>query len=122
MTGGLLDEAAARAVLDEVIAAETGLRLPLDANFFESGIDSAALLRVHAVLARLPGTDISVTDLFGYPNRRALARRLAGPRRAGPSAPPAAPVVTGSSPERRRSLRAQIRAGTQLRATEGGQP
>lgn len=118
-------ETAVRALLGELIDAATGLRLPADANFFEAGLTSEMLVRVHAALEGRLGREVPLTDLFKYPNRRALSRRLAAP--PGPAAPPVAgPTVTttgtagGPGAHDRRAMRSHIRARTQLRGRDGG--
>jgi acyl carrier protein len=119
------DEAAVRALLDELIDTTTGLRLPADANFFEAGIDSQTLVRLHAALEGRLAREVPLTDLFKYPNRRTLARHLVHPTAGEPAAAavrPADPAPTGGAPRAhdRRTLRTRIRARTDLRTRDGG--
>jgi acyl-CoA synthetase (AMP-forming)/AMP-acid ligase II/aryl carrier-like protein len=53
-----------------------------DENFFDAGLNSVLLLRMHVRLTRALGRDFPVTALFAHPNLRALAGYLDG------SAPP----------------------------------
>lgn len=110
-------EAGMRALLDEVIREITGSGVALDANFFEAGLTSASLVRVHERLLTRLSRSLPVSVLFKYPNRRALAEYLAaGPDRGDPGGPavdrgpggqPAAPPVNVI--DMRRQLRARLR-------------
>lgn len=113
----MTDEAAVRALLDGLIDETTGLRLPPDANFFEAGLTSENLVRLHAALEERLGRDVPLTDLFKYPNRRTLARHLVHPV---VPAVPTGPALTGGAPRAhdRRILRSRIRERIQPR---GGQ-
>ncbi|KOU16394.1 non-ribosomal peptide synthetase [Streptomyces sp. WM6368] len=70
---------------------------PLDTgtNFFDAGLTSLSLLRMHARL-RARGLDVEVVDLFRFPNPRLLARHLSGAGSAAPgtAAPTAARYTT----------------------------
>ena len=118
----MIDEVGVRALLDDLIDVTAGLRLPPDANFFEAGLTSAELVRLHAALEGRLGRDVPLTDLFKYPNRRTLARNLVHPAAPDAAARPADPAPTGGAPRPhdRRTLRTQIRARTQLRPRDGG--
>jgi phthiocerol/phenolphthiocerol synthesis type-I polyketide synthase E len=78
MTGngpGRADERAMAEELGTHIRDLTGTWIGLDTGFFTAGMTSATLVALHA---RLHDTfpDLSVTQLFKYPTRRALARFL----------------------------------------------
>ena len=71
---GQLEQAIAR-VWAEVLLIE---RPAADDNFFDIGGSSIAMVRVHAALQETLKREISIVDLFRYPNVRALARFLSG--------------------------------------------
>ncbi|MGI5239055.1 acyl carrier protein [Dactylosporangium sp. CA-139066] len=91
---GLGTQRALRARLARLVADEIGADIDPDTNFFEAGLGSAELMRVHAaVTARLGYDGLSITALFTYPSLRALARHLAGQDIGRPH------PETGPSPE-----------------------
>jgi mycobactin peptide synthetase MbtE len=107
-------EAQMRAVLDRVVTEVAGVPLGPDTGFFEAGLTSAVVLRIHAVLQTELGRDIPILMLFKYPNPRALSRWLAsepaGPAaRSSAAAGAPASVPAGSPAQARRALRKQIR-------------
>ncbi|MFB7181090.1 amino acid adenylation domain-containing protein [Streptomyces sp. NPDC056257] len=89
------------AALHEQLGAGTGARgdgdgpgpaVPPDTatNFFDAGLTSLSLLRMHERL-RARGLTVEVVDLFRFPNPRLLARHLRGDAVGAPgTAPPAA--------------------------------
>ncbi|MFY1691163.1 acyl carrier protein [Plantactinospora sp. WMMB782] len=106
-----------RRLLDEIVRDATGVRVPLDDNFFDAGLTSESLARVHHALTTRLGRELPIEALFRYPNRRLLAQHLVsgadeasgsvrggtpdGRGRAGSGAPSVA--------QARRDLRARIR-------------
>jgi amino acid adenylation domain-containing protein len=58
-----------------------GAALTPRTNFFEAGLDSLALLRLHAELRAAGFAQLDPTDLFRWPNVRALAAGLGGATR-----------------------------------------
>jgi acyl carrier protein len=100
-----------RAALSEVIQETTGIAIAPDVNFFEGGISSADLVRVHRALVARLGRDIPLLALFRYPNVRAFAGHLATAATAGPPPAPGRPVWTAGAGQSRKELRARIREG-----------
>jgi amino acid adenylation domain-containing protein len=47
-----------------------------DENFFEAGLNSISILRLHSHLVRELEAELDVADLFAYPSAATLARRL----------------------------------------------
>jgi non-ribosomal peptide synthetase component F/aryl carrier-like protein len=47
-----------------------------DENFFEAGLNSISILRLHSHLVRELDAEIDVSDLFAYPSAATLARRI----------------------------------------------
>jgi amino acid adenylation domain-containing protein len=99
------DPAVAR--LGEYIGALLDRPLGADENFFDAGLNSMAVLRLHSRLVREFGPRLVITDLFTHTTLRSLARFLDG----------AAPVAVGNramgpppagSADRRRALRAHL--------------
>jgi amino acid adenylation domain-containing protein len=73
-----------------------------EANFFEAGLDSMTLLRLHADLQGHGYTGVALTDLFRWPNVRALGAALAKSQEPVRRVEP----VNGAAPsEQRRRLR-----------------
>ncbi|WP_030765322.1 non-ribosomal peptide synthetase [Streptomyces sp. NRRL F-2664] len=90
-------------------------------NFFDAGLTSLSLLRMHERL-RARGLPVEVVDLFRFPNPRLLARHLRGdasgpPGPARPTAPtaPAGAALTGTAAARRAVRR---RMNDQKRTTQ----
>jgi len=54
-----------------------GRELPPDENFFDAGMNSITVLRLHTALSAALDTRITVTDLFTHTSVRALADFLA---------------------------------------------
>jgi acyl carrier protein len=59
--------------------------VPLDANFFDLGGDSLALIGVHARVQKALDVELSITDLFEHPTIASLARHLGSQREELPS-------------------------------------
>ena len=104
--------------IEQSISDTLGRRIGPDENFFEAGLTSLTLVRLHEASTRGLCDPFPVTAMFGYPNLRALRRYLL--ERAAP-AQPSAP--TGADPRRlgaaRRRLRVQMRA--QMHGSSGGE-
>ncbi|MFF3115207.1 amino acid adenylation domain-containing protein [Kitasatospora sp. NPDC057904] len=99
----------AAAELAALVREAIGIDLPPTDNFFDAGLNSMAVVRLHALLGERLGTAFPVTAMFEHPNLLALARFLSGrapaaPLRDGPPAPRSAPPA-----EQRRQLRRRIR-------------
>lgn len=60
------------------IRAMLGRPIGPDENFFEAGLNSLALVRLHEVSTRELSIVVPVTVLFAHPNLRSLRRYLAG--------------------------------------------
>jgi amino acid adenylation domain-containing protein len=84
-----------------------GARIAPDTNFFEAGLDSLAMLSLHADLTEHGHADLAVTDLFRWPNVRGLAAALAT---NGDHAPHARHLLSldGDEHTRRRRVRAAL--------------
>ncbi|MEU6741352.1 acyl carrier protein [Streptosporangium sandarakinum] len=118
-----------------MIESRLGRPVDPDENFFEAGLNSMALVELHADITGTFEIDIPVTAMFTRPNARALGRlvesaRADAPAPGGPAtgsrapgsptpgSPPAgAPGQVGDDPSRprpsggRRDIRARIRRG-----------
>jgi hypothetical protein len=106
--------------LARLVAEIVGVELPVAENFFDAGLNSMAVVRIHAVLSELLGNEFPVTAMFEHPNLTALARFLQtrasgvpGPR---PNRVPDLPA--GSQPQDRARQRRQLRQ--QIRQDSGG--
>ena len=86
---GTLDELTA--LVREVIGTDVA---PTE-NFFEAGLSSVTLVRLHAVLNERLATDLPVTAMFEYPNLAALARFVAT---GAPERPAALVTAAGRTP------------------------
>lgn len=64
--------------IEVTIAVILGRSIGPDENFFEAGLTSLDLVRLHEVGTRQLTTELPVTAMFAYPNLRALRRHLAG--------------------------------------------
>ncbi|MGW2248832.1 amino acid adenylation domain-containing protein [Kitasatospora sp. NPDC001660] len=107
-TGSTAHEGRA-ARLAELVREVVGVDLPPADNFFDAGLNSMAVVRLHALLCERLATAFPVTAMFEHPNLLALARFLSGrapapPLRDGPPAPRSAQPA-----EQRRQLRRRIR-------------
>jgi len=95
-------------VLVEVVRRHVPAGNPLDVttNFFDAGLDSYAVLRLLHDLRRAGYRDLTLVDLFTWPNIAALAAAL---RRRSPRGPGWRQTTDmsrpGSMPERRRAIR-----------------
>jgi amino acid adenylation domain-containing protein len=90
----------------------------LNDNFFDLGGTSLQLIQVHATIASVMHSDLTVVDLFQYPRISALAARLAsnGGTAPGPAAgPKTADGVLTAEERARRQHAALARARTNLR-------
>ena len=74
------------AVLDRSVRRllPAGATLLPDTNFFEAGFDSLTLLLLHADLRAAGYADLDPTDLFRWPNLRALSVALSARRPSEP--------------------------------------
>ncbi|NBE98020.1 acyl carrier protein [Nonomuraea sp. KC401] len=97
-----------RAFLTRTINAIAGLDIEPDGNFFEAGLGSLELMRLHESICLWLGREVPVSVVFRHPNLQALARYLAAdaPPTARAAPEPATAGVAG--PEARRKLRARI--------------
>jgi amino acid adenylation domain-containing protein len=88
--------AAPRSQLERTIAAVWSAALKLDSvglddSFFDLGGHSLLMAKVHARLREELGREVSLIELFQYPTVGSLARHLAAPVEASPSARTARP-------------------------------
>ncbi|MQS10733.1 amino acid adenylation domain-containing protein [Streptomyces kaniharaensis] len=91
-----------------------GLDLPPADNFFDAGLNSMAVVRLHALLCERLATAFPVTAMFEHPNLLALARFLSGEARTAPppalrGGPPGSPASPVREAEQRLQLRRRIR-------------
>jgi len=85
------NEALLRMLLERVSEQQLGLVLRPDDNFFDAGLTSLNLLRLHDAMRSDIGAAITVADFFRFPTARRLSEHAAtgratadhGPRRAG---------------------------------------
>lgn len=100
----------------EMIEARLGRPVDPDENFFEAGLNSMALVELHADLTGELGLDFPVTSMFTRPNVRALSRLVEEAREPAKQEParnePARLRAVGGS---RRDVRSRIRR-------DGGSP
>ncbi|MGC5014093.1 acyl carrier protein [Streptosporangium sp. DT93] len=97
----------------EMIEARLGRPVDPDENFFEAGLNSMALVELHADLTGELGLDFPITSMFTRPNVRALSRLVEESREPVRSEPVATRVrAVGGS---RRDVRSRIRR-------DGGSP
>jgi hypothetical protein len=95
--------------LEQALPSVLGRSISRDENFFEAGLTSADLVRLHAGIGADAVTDLPVTALFAYPNLRALGRYLSdgeAPPRAADRGRRAGLRVIGAA---RRELRQRTR-------------
>jgi amino acid adenylation domain-containing protein len=99
--------------LTDLVRETVGVALDPAQNFFDAGLTSMAVVRLHAALRQRLAVDLPVTAMFEHPNLGALARYLSADNR---QRPPAAIVhrhgsssANGDRAERRRQLRQRIR-------------
>jgi non-ribosomal peptide synthetase component F/aryl carrier-like protein len=106
------DGDAVAAVVDRCVRRHlpAGAALGPETNFFEAGLDSLTILRLHADLRAAGYPDLDPTDLFRWPNARALTRGLASRARAIEGERPAVPESRAADDLRqhRRRLRAAL--------------
>ncbi|MFE4976387.1 condensation domain-containing protein [Kitasatospora sp. NPDC056651] len=99
------------ALLAERLRTFTGRDVGPDENFFDIGLDSVTLLRLHESLRREPTIRLSVTDLFAHPSSRELLRFLSG-QGAGddrlPHRSTGAAADLHAAGDRRRAIRRRI--------------
>ncbi|MFK0294864.1 amino acid adenylation domain-containing protein [Streptomyces sp. NPDC090442] len=102
-----IEDTVLAALRDQLTAAGDTPAAPPGAttNFFEAGLTSLALLRLHERL-RADGLTAEVVDLFRFPNARLLARHLGGER---------APALGGPTPDARPTPHAGAAARRALR-------
>lgn len=99
--------------LSAVAEEALGRPMSVNGNFFDEGLDSIRLLRLHRLLARRLGHEIPVSALFAHPNLQALAAFLdeapaAGtPHRKTPGAHGRG-QASGAAADRRRALRTRL--------------
>ncbi len=76
-----------RMLLDGAAAVAPGTRLGPDTDFFDAGLTSLALLRLHEAVRAQAGPALEIADLFRHPTPRRLAEYLAQ-RQSGLAAAP----------------------------------
>ncbi|MEO3825519.1 acyl carrier protein [Actinomadura sp. B10D3] len=94
--------------MTDSIREQVGWTIPVDAGFFEAGLDSAAMIGVSARLRRRIGRELPVSAFFEHATVRALAVFVAGsaePAGRGAGRPP---VGTAWTPYERRALRSRL--------------
>lgn len=107
------DDQRALAAIEDAISGALGRPIGPDENYFDAGLTSVGLVRLHGACTSDLAEPFPVTVMFAYPNLRALGRYLAD----GEAAPAAAPGrgVDGNRLRRigtaRRDLRKRNRTG-----------
>ncbi|MFF7635948.1 condensation domain-containing protein [Kitasatospora sp. NPDC008050] len=100
------------ALLAERLRALTGREVGPDENFFDIGLDSVTLLRLHESLRRELPVPLTVTDLFTHPSSRALLRFLSDQGTADQRVPHRPTGATAAdlhnAGDRRRAIRRRI--------------
>jgi hypothetical protein len=100
--------------LERAIDAALGRPIGLDENFFEAGLTSLTLVRLHAESTCGFPDPPPVTAMFGYPNLRALRRFLV----EGETTVPSRPAID----DRARRIGAARRDLRRRNRQEGGRP
>lgn len=101
----------ALATIENTIREVLGRPIGADENFFDAGLTSLALVQLHETCDRELTAELAVTDLFAYPNLRALRGYLTRETNQSPGSPRA--VDTGHvrrGGAARRELRRRIRS------------
>lgn len=110
-----------RILLDGAAAVAPGTRLGPDTDFFDAGLTSLTLLRLHEEVSERAGLAVGIADLFRYPTARRLAgyleRRLPGQTGPVPAPRPARGGGLHAELPVRRELR---RAAAAWHRTQGG--
>jgi acyl carrier protein len=97
-------------IWQEVLGVE---RVGVNEKFFQLGGHSLLLVRVHARLRERFGTELSMMDLFKYPDVSSLARHLSGGAApAGPAPPEESRAEELEQGKARRRQRLEKRRGT----------
>ncbi|WP_433330214.1 acyl carrier protein [Spirillospora sp. CA-294931] len=89
------------ALIEELV----GRRIAVGENFFEAGLTSLTLVRLHEAITERLDIDLPATALFTYPNLGALAAHLSEPSEPAPREP----VRGGRTGGSRREVRARLR-------------
>ncbi|WP_080671505.1 non-ribosomal peptide synthetase [Salinispora cortesiana] len=96
--------------LTQVVRDVVGYDIPAEENFFDAGLNSMTVLRLHAVLRDRLGINLSVATMFAYPNLAALARHIGrDATKPTPPSPDDLRPINGGRAEQRRHLRQRIR-------------
>jgi acyl-CoA synthetase (AMP-forming)/AMP-acid ligase II len=95
--------------ITRLLRSVTGADVPRDENFFDAGLNSMTLVRLHALLCEQLATDFPVTAMFEHPHPTALARFLADGPRPIPPREVRRPPQGGEGAHQRRQLRQRIR-------------
>jgi hypothetical protein len=97
--GATIDSAADEAAVIEIWSNVLGHTIGRDDNFFEVGGHSLLAVKVFRLLTERVAVPLALTDLFRFPNARALGAHLAASRTsdqtAGDTAAARAPTATG---------------------------
>lgn len=98
--------------IGEMVAELIGRGIGLDDNFFEAGLTSVTVTRLHTMLRTRLDTDLPVTALYSNPTARSAASAIDRRSVAGrePVAKPARPE-RGVRPRTRSDIRAELRRG-----------
>jgi hypothetical protein len=110
--------AGALMAIERAIAATIGRPIGRDENFFDAGLSSLGLVRLHATGTRGLADPFPVTALFAYPNLRALRRYLVEGETVATVAPPESGRGADGARLRRigtarRHLRQRVRDGSE---------
>ncbi|MPZ25915.1 MAG: hypothetical protein GEV12_05560 [Micromonosporaceae bacterium] len=102
--------------INEIVKELLGRRIDLDENFFEAGLNSLSVTKLHALISKRLGTQIPEVGLFSHPNLRgaaALVVDATGPTSQVPR--DAASDRTRRSASSRREIRARLRRDGETR-------
>jgi hypothetical protein len=98
-------------VIDSTVRHWLGRPLGLDENFFDAGLTSLNLVRLHELSSRELVGPFPVTAMFAYPNLRALHRHLTQGEPVGTQGAVGHPVG-GDQPRRIGTARRELRRRT----------
>lgn len=114
-TGSAPGAAGALTAIEHAIRAALGRPIGRDENFFDAGLTSLGLVRLHRAGTSGSADPFPVTVMFAYPNLRALHRYLS----EGEATAPTTPDRRADGPRlrrigtARRQLRRRIRDGSE---------
>lgn len=107
--------------INEIVQELLGRRIDLDENFFEAGLNSLSVTKLHALISKRLGTRFPEVGLFSHPNLRGAAALVVDAARPA-SQQPASQVPRDAAADRvrrtassRREIRARLRRDGETR-------